>query len=83
MATKTASCYHEGYCHTVTGLLLYHAKPYYIILKDSVHTVGVNFPAILISPELYWQKGRLYDNPSPYVSSALIDNTTSGKKTEV
>lgn len=82
LATRTASRYHgEGYCYTVTVLLLYHAKPCYIILKDSEHTVGVNFPASLISPELYRQKGRLYDdNPSSYVSRALIGNTTSSKK---
>ena len=71
MATRTASRYHEeGYCHTVTALLLHHAKPCYMILKHSVHTVGVNFPATLISPELYEQKDRLYDNPSPYISPA-------------
>lgn len=53
IAIKTASRYHgEGYCYAVTGLLLYHAKPCFIILKDSEHTVGVHFSAILISPEL-------------------------------
>ena len=61
MATTATFCYHEeSYCRTVTILLIYHAKPCHIILKDSVHTDGVNFPAI---PELYWQQRQTLRQP--------------------
>jgi hypothetical protein len=54
MDMADAFCYiEESYCQAFTGLLLCYVKSCHKILKDSIQAVGISFPTILISLELY------------------------------